>query len=122
MTRPYVLLVDDDDDVRHMTRVSLGFEGFDVAEAENGADGLAAARERRPDAVILDVMMPGVDGLAVLREIRADAFLADLPVLLLTAKAQQADVAAGLGGGADDYVTKPFEPLELVDRVNRLLG
>ncbi|HEU0130375.1 MAG TPA: response regulator [Mycobacteriales bacterium] len=121
MSRPRVLLVDDDEDVRHMTRVSLGFEGFDVTEAEDGTEGLAAARSDRPDAMILDVMMPGMDGLAVLRELREDPGLADLPVLILTAKAGSAAEQEGWDAGATAYLTKPFTGTALAGTLRRLL-
>jgi DNA-binding response OmpR family regulator len=116
-----VLLVDDDEDVRHMTRVSLGFEGFEVTAVEDGEAGLDAARADRPDAMVLDVMMPGLDGLAVLREIRADADLADLPVLLLTAKAGAPAEQEGWAAGATAYLTKPFTGTALAGTLRSLL-
>jgi DNA-binding response OmpR family regulator len=116
-----VLLVDDDEDVRHMTRVSLGFEGFDVTEAPDGEAGLAAIRAERPDAVILDVMMPGMDGLAVLREVRADEATAEMPVLLLTAKAGSGSEREGWDAGATAYLTKPFTGTALAATLRRLL-
>jgi DNA-binding response OmpR family regulator len=121
MTRPRVLLVDDDEDVRHMTRVSLGFEGFDVTEAENGEEGLAEMRADTPAAVVLDVMMPGLDGLGVLRLMRDDNVLRDVPVVVLTAKAGLAAEQAGWDAGATAYLTKPFTGTALAATLRRML-
>lgn len=121
MTRPRVLLVDDDEDVRHMTRVSLGFEGFDVTEAPDGTAGIEAVRAGKPDAVILDVMMPGLDGLEVLRQLREDPDLADLPIVLLTAKAGINAEQEGWDAGATAYLTKPFTGTALAGTLRRLL-
>jgi CheY-like chemotaxis protein len=122
MTKPRVLLVDDDEDVRHMTRVALGFEGFDVTEAADGAAGIAAVREQRPDAMVLDVMMPGVDGLEVLRVLREDEDLRDLPIVLLTAKAGTGAEQEGWDAGATAYLTKPFTGTALAGTLRHLLG
>lgn len=119
MTKPRVLLIDDDEDVRHMTRVSLGFEGFDVAEAADGTTGIDLARADRPDAIVLDVMMPGRDGIDVLRELRADAALAEVPVVILTAKAGSEQ--EGWDAGATAYLTKPFTGTALAGTLRRML-
>jgi two-component system OmpR family response regulator len=121
MTRPRVLLVDDDEDVRHMTRVSLGFEGFDVVEAENGEEGLASMRGDPPAAVVLDVMMPGLDGLGVLRLMREEPSLVDVPVVVLTAKAGLAAEREGWDAGATAYLTKPFTGTALAATLRRML-
>jgi two-component system response regulator MtrA len=121
VSRPRVLLVDDDEDVRHMTRVSLGFEGFDVAEAADGPAGLAACRADPPAAIVLDVMMPGMDGLEVLRELRAEPALAEVPVVLLTAQASATAERAGWDAGATAYLTKPFTGAALAGTLRRLL-
>jgi DNA-binding response OmpR family regulator len=121
MSRPRVLLVDDDEDVRHMTRVALGFEGFDVTEAPDGNTGLAAVRDDRPDAVVLDVMMPGIDGLEVLRRLREDTALRDLPIVLLTAKAGNSAEQEGWSAGATAYLTKPFTGTALAATLRSLL-
>jgi DNA-binding response OmpR family regulator len=114
-----ILVIDDDPAVTSVLKRSLAYEGFTVETASSGGDGLAIARERLPDLVILDVMMPGMDGLAVLERLRA----ADpqLPVLLLTAKDDPADQVEGLERGADDYVVKPFTIEVLLARVRALL-
>ena len=119
MSKPRVLLIDDDEDVRHMTRVSLGFEGFDVAEAADGTSGIEAARAVRPDAIVLDVMMPGRDGIDVLRELRADAVLGDVPVVILTAKAGSEH--EGWDAGATAYLTKPFTGTALAATLRKML-
>lgn len=121
MSKPHVLLVDDDEDVRHMTRVSLGFEGFDVTEAPDGSAGLESARAEKPDAIVLDVMMPGRSGLEILRELRDDAELRDVPVVILTAKAGSASEQEGWDAGATAYLTKPFTGTALAATIRRLL-
>ena len=116
-----VLVVDDDPVILKLLEVNFTMEGFDVVSAVDGADGLERARVERPDIVVTDIMMPKMNGIELLEAMRSDADVADIPVILLSAKAMTDDVRAGLDAGADDYITKPFEPLELVDRVNKLL-
>ena len=114
-----ILVVDDDPSVISVLKRGLAYEGFAVDTAADGTEGLRVARERTPDLVILDIMMPGLDGLEVLRRLReADA---QLPVIMLTAKDAPADQVAGLERGADDYVVKPFTFEVLVARVRALL-
>jgi DNA-binding response OmpR family regulator len=114
-----VLVIDDDPAVTSVLKRGLAYEGFAVDTAANGPEGLGSARERAPDAVVLDVMMPGMDGYEVLRRLRA----ADeqLPVLMLTAKDAPTDQVAGLDAGADDYVVKPFTFDVLAARLRALL-
>ena len=114
-----ILAIDDDPAVTSVLKRGLSYEGFAVDTAGSGEEGLAIARERPPDVVILDIMMPGIDGVEVLRRLRAAD--AQLPVLLLTAKDAPADQVRGLGQGADDYVAKPFTFEVLVARVRALL-
>ena len=116
-----VLVVDDDPVILKLLEVNFTMEGFDVVSAIDGVDGLERARIERPDVVVTDIMMPKMNGIELLEAMRADPDIADIPVILLSAKAMTDDVRAGLDAGADDYITKPFEPLELVDRVNKLL-
>jgi DNA-binding response OmpR family regulator len=116
-----ILVVDDDPVILQLLQVNFEMEGFTVVTAVDGEDGVNKARSGKPDIVVSDVMMPKKSGLELAAELKADEATRSIPVLLLTAKAQWNDVATGLESGADDYVTKPFEPLELVDRVNRLL-
>jgi DNA-binding response OmpR family regulator len=118
VTSQRVLVVDDEAKIRGIVRRYLEVEGFTVAEASDGASALRAAKELRPDLVILDVMMPGLDGIDVLRALRTES---DVYVILLTARAEEVDKLIGLSVGADDYVTKPFSPRELVARVKTVM-
>jgi two-component system phosphate regulon response regulator PhoB len=118
---PRVLVVDDDPQVLKLLHVNFEMEGYDVVSATNGEEALAAVVKERPDVVVCDVMMPGMDGLEVVRRLKADDATAKLPVVLLSAKALRGDVRSGLDAGADEYVTKPFDPSELLDVVGRLL-
>ncbi|MFG1603271.1 response regulator transcription factor [Actinoplanes sp. NPDC049265] len=114
-----VLVVDDDQTVSDVVRRYLEQAGYDVVLAADGADGLVAVAARRPDLVVLDLMMPGIDGIEVCRRLRKQ--LPDLPVIMLTALGDEADRVLGLEVGADDYVTKPFSPRELVLRIRSVL-
>lgn len=114
-----ILVVDDETNIVELLSVSLKFQGFEVHTATNGAAALDKAREIRPDAVILDVMMPGMDGFGVLRRLRADGI--DAPALFLTARDSLQDKIAGLTLGGDDYVTKPFSLEEVVARLRVIL-
>ena len=118
---PTVLVVEDDPVILRLLEVNFEMEGFDVVLAHDGQEGLEIVRERQPDLVITDIMMPKVSGLELVKALRSDEATAHIPIMLLSAKAQSADLKDGLEAGADDYVTKPFEPLDLVDRVNALL-
>ena len=115
-----VLVVEDEKDIRELVRFHLQEEGYEVIEAESGEDALRRVATDRPALVVLDLMLPGVDGLEVCRHLRA-APGAALPVIMLTAKAAEVDRVLGLEIGADDYVTKPFSPRELVARVRAVL-
>ena len=118
-----VLLVDDEDDIRLVARASLErLAGWEVLAASSGADGLALARAERPDAVILDVMMPGMDGPATLAELRADPATADIPVVFLTAKVQAAERRRLEELGAAGVVAKPFDPMSLAAELSSVLG
>lgn len=113
-----VLVVDDEPTVREVVANYLRRDGHEVAEAGDGADALELVQQRRFDLVVLDMMLPGVNGLDILRRIRQ---MGDMPVIMLTARAEEADRVAGLELGADDYVVKPFSPRELAARVNGVL-
>ena len=119
---PTVLVVDDDPVILKLLEVNFEMEGFAVITAKDGVEGVETARREKPDVVISDIMMPRKSGLELVADLKADAATKGMPVILLSAKAQVADQRAGIDAGADDYVTKPFEPLDLVDRVNRLLA
>jgi DNA-binding response OmpR family regulator len=115
--RDRVLIVEDEKDVREMLRLNLKVGGFDVLEAQNGAEGLAIAKAELPSVVILDLMMPEMSGMEVCRALRRNPATSRIPILMLTAKSTEGDKVAGLEVGADDYVTKPFSPRELLLRV-----
>ncbi len=117
-----VLVADDDPGVRKLLGLSLELEGHDVVCVADGDDALAEATAGGWDVIVLDVMMPGHDGFEVCRALKADATLGAIPVVLLTAKAQDSDREEGLSAGADRYVTKPFEPADLADVVAELAG
>lgn len=116
-----VLVIEDEADIRELVRISLEGEGFRVIEAADGEEGLALVERENPVLVVLDLMLPGVPGLELCRRLRAQEATARLPVLMLTAKAAEADKIVGLEVGADDYVTKPFSPREVAARVKALL-
>lgn len=113
-----ILVVDDDRRITSMLRRALRAEGYEVRIANDGSEGLARVRERQPDLVVLDLLMPGIDGLAVCRRLREES---DLPILILTAKDETQDRVRGLDSGADDYLVKPFALDELLARVRALL-
>ena len=116
-----VLVIDDDPVILELLRVNFEIEGFDVICATDGEEGFQRAQAEQPDVVISDIMMPRRDGLQLLNDLKADPGTEDLPVILLSAKAQKTEVQQGLEMGADDYITKPFDPLELIDRLNAVM-
>ncbi len=116
-----VLVVDDDPVILKLLRVNFEMEGYVVVSASDGQQALDMARAEHPDVVLLDVMMPVMDGLDVSRALRADEATRELPIVLVSAKAQASDLERGMDAGADDYITKPFDPLELLDRVGQVL-
>jgi DNA-binding response OmpR family regulator len=117
-----VLVIDDEAPIRLLCRVNLEAEGMLVFEAEDGPSGLDAAREQKPDVVLLDVMMPGLDGWRVAERLLEDPDTANIPIVFLTARAEFRDRARGLDIGGVDYVTKPFNPVELAPLVRDLLA
>jgi two-component system phosphate regulon response regulator PhoB len=121
MSKGTVLVIDDEKDLIELVRYNLEREGFGVLGARDGKSGLEIAGDRLPDLIVLDVMMPGMDGLEVARRLRAQERTSRMPIILLTARAGEADRIVGLELGADDYVTKPFSPRELVARVKAVL-
>jgi DNA-binding response OmpR family regulator len=116
-----VLVIDDEAPIRLLCRVNLEAEGMDVLEAADGKTGLDLAREQQPDVVLLDVMMPGLDGWRVAEELLEDDRTRGIPIIFLTARAEFRDRARGLDIGGVDYVTKPFNPLDLAELVRGLL-
>jgi len=117
-----VLVADDDADIRELVAFKLGQAGYQVVTAADGVAALETARTTALDLAVLDLMMPGLSGLDVCAQLRLEERTASLPVIMLTAKAQEQDVAAGFATGADDYVVKPFSPRELVSRVQAVLA
>jgi len=117
MPKPKILVVDDDRNVVQIIAVNLQYEGMDVIEAYDGEEALAKTAAKKPDLILLDIMMPGLDGLEVCRRLKSDARTADIPIIMLTAKTRDEDILAGWEAGADDYLTKPFNPLGLTQRV-----
>jgi len=121
MARARILVVEDEEDILELGHFNLAKEGFQVEGLASGEEGLRAVRTRPPDLLILDLMLPGMDGLEVCRRLRAETATEGLPILMLTAKAEEADVVTGLALGADDYLPKPFSPRVLTARVKALL-
>ena len=116
-----ILVIEDDKDIVELVKYNLEKDGFQVSATADGAGGLSQIRKAAPDLLILDVMLPKLSGLEICKEVRKDVALNRLPILILTAKGEEADRVVGLELGADDYVTKPFSPRELAARVKALL-
>ncbi len=116
-----ILIIEDDRDIEELVRYNLQQEGFTVAAATDGAFGLSMIRKSPPDLLLLDLMLPKLSGLEICKAVRRDEKLNRLPILMLTARGEESDRVIGLELGADDYVTKPFSPRELVARVKALL-
>ena len=117
-----VLVADDDADIRDLVAFKLEQAGFEGIAVEDGQSALEQAQARRPTLAVLDVSMPGLSGIDVCRMLRADAATAGILIIMLTARVQEQDVEGGFSAGADDYVTKPFSPRELVSRIQGLLS
>ena len=118
---PTILIADDDPVIQKLLAVNFEMEGYRVVTASDGAEALERVASDHPDLAVLDVMMPRVDGLDVVRALRADPATCTMPVILLSAKAQAVDINRGLEAGADMYVTKPFDPAELLDKAAALI-
>ena len=117
-----VLVVEDDPAASRFVGYTLEQEGYEVIIATNGLEGIQKAKQEEPDMLVLDGMLPGLDGFQVCRRLRSETSTASLPILMLSAKAQEADKAAGMKVGANDYLAKPVDPSELVRRVNSMLN
>jgi DNA-binding response OmpR family regulator len=120
--QPVVLAADDDEDILELVAFRLERSGYTVLRARDGEEALRVALEAKPDLAVLDVMMPKLDGFELTRRLRAEDATSRMPIILLTARAQDADVQAGFDAGADDYLRKPFSPQELRARVQAILG
>ena len=116
-----VIVIEDEPDILEVIEYNLRREGYRVQTARDGEDGLRLVREKSPDLVLLDLLLPGLDGIEVCRKLKEDAVTRPIPIIMVTAKGEESDVVLGLGIGADDYVTKPFSPRELVERVRAVL-
>jgi DNA-binding response OmpR family regulator len=120
--RPVVLAADDDEDILELVAFRLERSGYTVLQARDGEQALELARAEKPDLAVLDVMMPKLDGFELTRRLRAEEATSRMPIILLTARAQDTDVDRGFESGADDYLRKPFSPQELSTRVQAILG
>lgn len=121
MSKARVLVVEDEEDILELVRYNLDKEGYRVETVTSGEDAMRTARLNPPDLVVLDLMLPGIDGLEVCRLLKNNPQTSSVPIVMLTAKGEEADVVAGLELGADDYITKPFSPRVLVARVRAVL-
>jgi two-component system alkaline phosphatase synthesis response regulator PhoP len=121
MSRQTILVVDDEEDILELLRFNLSKEGYQIFCVPSGEEALKFARAKVPDLMLLDIMLPGIDGLEVCRRLKADAATKGIPIVMLTAKGEEADIVTGLELGADDYMTKPFSRKVLVARVRSVL-
>lgn len=121
MAKENILIVDDEEDVLELLRFNLEKNGYKIDAAISGEEALKKARGKLPDLIILDLMLPGIDGLEVCKKLKGDTKTANIPVIMLTAKSEEADIITGLELGAQDYITKPFSPKVLIARVRRIL-
>lgn len=116
-----IIIIEDEPDIVDVLSYNLSHEGYEVSSAPDGESGLAQIRAQLPDLVLLDLMLPGLDGIEVCRKLKGADSTRDIPIIMVTAKEEESDVVLGLGVGADDYVTKPFSPKEVVARVKAIL-
>jgi two-component system phosphate regulon response regulator PhoB len=121
MAKGKILIVEDDRDIVEMVRYNLKEQGYETISASNGQKGVELAKSQHPDLIILDIMMPVMDGFEACRALKNDNTTADIPIIILSAKSQETDKVVGLELGADDYVTKPFSPRELIARIRAIL-
>ena len=122
MSKGKILVVDDEIYIVHILDFSLGMEGYEVVTALDGEQALEKMKSERPDLIVLDIMMPKLDGYEVCKSVKGNPDTAHIPVILLSAKGRNVDQKLGFDVGADDYITKPFSPRKLVERINQLLG
>ena len=120
--QPLILIADDDPDILALVSFRLERAGYEVVQARNGEEAVQVALARRPDLAVIDVMMPRIDGYEATRQLRQYEETRRMPIILLTARVQEEDIARGFDAGADDYVKKPFSPQELGSRVQAVLG
>ena len=120
--QPLILIADDDPDILALVSFRLERAGYEIVQARNGEEAVQVALARRPDLAVIDVMMPRIDGYEATRQLRQHEETSRMPIILLTARVQEEDIARGFDAGADDYVKKPFSPQELGSRVQAVLG
>jgi len=121
VAKPKILVIEDEPDILEVMQYNLAREGYKVVACRNGEQGLSRIRTDNPDLVILDLMLPGMDGVEVCRQVKSDPVIRSIPIIMVTAKAEESDIVLGLGIGADDYLGKPFSPRELIARVKVVL-
>jgi two-component system alkaline phosphatase synthesis response regulator PhoP len=121
MSQDKILIIEDDRDIVGMLRYNLQKEGYEILVALDGEDGIDLAKKQKPNLIILDIMLPVVDGFEVCRVLKKDNAAAHIPIVILSAKSQETDKVVGLELGADDYITKPFSPRELIARIRAVL-
>ncbi|MBN1918763.1 MAG: response regulator [Verrucomicrobia bacterium] len=121
MAQAKIAIIEDEEDILEVMQYNLAREGYRVSAARDGRKGLNLVRDEAPDLVLLDLMLPGLDGIELCRQLKADQVTRAIPIIMVTAKGEESDIVLGLGVGADDYVTKPFSPKELVARVRAVL-
>ena len=121
MNRNKIVVIEDEPDIVEVVSYNLKREGFNVLSVERGDEGLNLVRNQSPNLVILDLMLPGMDGLSICQQMKSDPLVRDIPVIIISAKGEESDVVIGLELGADDYLTKPFSPRELLARVKAVL-
>lgn len=121
MPKEKILVVDDEEDILELVKYNLEREGFQIACAQSGEKAIEATRQEPPNLIVLDLMLPGIDGLEVARRLKQRQKTAGIPIVMLTAKGEEADIVTGLELGADDYMTKPFSPLVLIARIKAVL-
>ena len=122
MAKGKILVVDDEIYIVHILDFSLGMEGYEVITALDGEQAIEKAHAEKPDLIVLDIMMPKLDGYETCKALKGDSETRDIPVILLSAKGRNVDQKIGFEVGADDYITKPFSPRKLVERINAILG
>ncbi len=122
MSKGKILVVDDEVYIVHILDFSLGMEGYEVVTALDGEEALAKVKSEQPDLIVLDIMMPKLDGYETCRILKSDPEVKHIPVILLSAKGRNVDQQMGFQVGADDYITKPFSPRKLVERIKLILG
>ncbi len=120
MNKKHILVIEDESDIQELIQFNLTREGFKVSGYTSGEAGLTAVQKVKPDLILLDLMLPGIDGLEICRQLKKDSKTENIPIIMITAKAEESDIVTGLEMGADDYITKPFSPKVLVARIRTL--